>query len=146
MHEYEFEDAERADVPPNIHTVHAEPLNSVHCKEVTGYRDEMNKVIEDKVIIGNTEEETTLKNGQPAFSLYSDRTHLYTCRWIDWLKNRHRHVWRLGYSRRRTGLLLTSSFGQACCEERALQTLPGALSGKTVKDLIWLLFYVTPHL
>ena len=32
----EFEDAERADVPPNIHTVHAEPLNSVHDKEVAG--------------------------------------------------------------------------------------------------------------
>ena len=86
MHEYEFEDAERAGVPPNIQTVHAEPLNSVHCKEVTGYWDEMKKLIEDKVIIGNTGEEIILKNGQPAFSLYSDRTHLQTCPWLDWMK------------------------------------------------------------
>ena len=41
MHD-EFEDVgkteyvQRADVPREIHTVHAEPLNSVHCKEVTG--------------------------------------------------------------------------------------------------------------
>ena len=108
-----FEDAERTDVHPNIHTAHAEPLNSVHCKEVAGYLDEMNKLIEDKVIIGNTGEEIILKNGQPAFSLYSDRTHLYTCRWLDWLKNRHRYVWRLEGN--------------------------GAPSDKTVKDLICLL-------
>ena len=56
-------------------TLHAESQNSVHSKGVAGYMDEMNKLIEDKVIIGNTGEEIILKNGQPAFNLYSDRTH-----------------------------------------------------------------------
>ena len=60
MHEYEFEDV-CADVPRNIHTVHAEPLNSVHIKEVTGDTgmvgnapgmEEANKIIEKKVLRG----------------------------------------------------------------------------------------------
>ena len=150
--EYEFwkevttQYVQRADVLINIHTVvsdtlHAEPLNSAHSKEVAGDMDEIIKVIEEKLLAG---EEIILRNGTPAEHMYSDRTHLYIspserC-WPDWWKNRQQYVRRLGCSRRWTGLLLTSSCGQACCEERAAQTLPGALSGKTVKDLIWLLF------
>ena len=37
-------------------------------------------------------------------------------------------------------MLLTSADSQVCCDERAEQTL----SAKTVKDLIWLRFYVPP--
>ena len=134
MHD-EFED---------VGTVHAEPLNSVHDKEVAGYLDGMIKLIEEKVIMVDTGEEITLKSGTPAVSMYSDRTHLYTipsgkC-WLDWGKNRHRYIRRLGCSRRWTGLLLTSSCGQDCFEERVEQTLYGAPSDKTVKDLTWLLF------
>ena len=72
MHEYEFEDAERADVPPNIHTAHAEPLNSVNIKEVTEYlgrvdyascMEEMNKFIEEKVIIGDKGGKSSSRTG-----------------------------------------------------------------------------------
>ena len=43
----------------NLHTVvydtlHAEPQNSVHDKEVAGYMDQMIKFIEEKVTMGNT--------------------------------------------------------------------------------------------
>ena len=61
--------------------------------------EEMNKFIEEKIprmIL----EETILKIGQLAFSLYGDHTHLYfqplgRC-WLDWMKDRHRYVRRLG--------------------------------------------------
>ena len=66
--------------------------------------------------------------------------------WLDWRKERWRYVRRMGCLRRWTGLLLTSSYGRACYEERAEQTPPGALSDKTVKDLIWLIFDVPPDL
>ena len=35
-------------------TLHAEPLNLVNSKEVAGYMDEMNKLIEEKVIAEDT--------------------------------------------------------------------------------------------
>jgi len=77
--------------PRKIHTVvistqHAEPLKAVRSKEVAGYSgpeetapsmDEMNKLIEEKVI-RKTLEEIILKNGQPALTLYDTNTvHLY---------------------------------------------------------------------
>ena len=76
--------------PRKIHTVvistqHAEPLKAVRSKEVAGYSgpdetapsmEEMNKLIEEKVI-RKTLEEIILKNGQPALTLYGDHTHLY---------------------------------------------------------------------
>ena len=77
--------------PRKIHTVvistqHAEPLKAVRSKEVAGYSgpeetapsmDEMNKLIEEKVI-RKTLEEIILKNGQPAVTLYDTNTvHLY---------------------------------------------------------------------
>jgi len=76
--------------PRKIHTVvistqHAEPLKAVRSKEVAGYSgpeetapsmEEMNKLIEEKVI-RKTLEEIILKNGQPALTLYDDSTHLY---------------------------------------------------------------------
>jgi len=76
--------------PQKIHTVvistqHAEPLKATRCKEVAGYTgpdatapsmDEMNKLIEEKVI-KKTLEEITLKNGKPAISLYGSHTHLH---------------------------------------------------------------------
>jgi len=77
--------------PRKIHTVvistqHAEPLKAVRSKEVAGYSgpeetapsmDEMNKLIEEKVI-RKTLEEIILKNGQPALTLYDTATtHLY---------------------------------------------------------------------
>ena len=104
------------------------------CGEVMG------EFIEKMVIRGDMEE----KHGQLVTTMYSDRLHLYTqssgsC-WLEWRKDHRRYVRRLGCSRRWTGLLLTSSYGQACHEERAEQTPPDALSDKTVKDLIRLLF------
>merc|ERR1712064_46913 len=77
--------------PRKIHTVvistqHAEPLKAVRSKEVAGYSgteetapsmDEMNKLIEEKVI-RKTLEEIILKNRQPAVTLYDTNTvHLY---------------------------------------------------------------------
>mmetsp|Transcript_39628 Transcript_39628/g.86523 ORF Transcript_39628/g.86523 Transcript_39628/m.86523 type:complete len:465 (-) Transcript_39628:226-1620(-) len=76
--------------PRKIHTVvistqHAEPLKATRCKEVAGYKgpdatapsmEEMNKLIEEKVI-RKTLEEILLKNGKPALTLYGDHTHLY---------------------------------------------------------------------
>merc|ERR1712185_671074 len=76
--------------PEKIHTVviltqHAEPLKATRSKEVAGYNgpdatapsmDEMNKLIEEKVIRG-TLSEIILKNGKPALTLYGDHTHLY---------------------------------------------------------------------
>jgi len=77
--------------PRKIHTVvistqHAEPLKAVRSKEVAGYSgpeetapsmEEMNKLIEEKVI-RKTLEEIILKNGQPAVTLYDTNTvHLY---------------------------------------------------------------------
>merc|ERR1712087_525524 len=74
--------------PQKIHTVvistqHAEPLKASRRKEVAGYTgpdetapsmEEMNKLIEEKVI-KKTLEEIVLKNGQTALSLYGDFTH-----------------------------------------------------------------------
>ena len=104
--------------------------------------NEMNKLIKEKVIIRDMGEEIILKTGQPAYSLYGDRTHLYIpwrC-WLDWGENRHPHVRRLGHAPEWTGLLLTSSDGQVCCAAWVEQTL----SAKTVKNLTWLLLYVPP--
>ena len=152
MHEDEFkeevttEPAQRADVLIThtvvLDTLHAEPLNSVHSKEVAGYWDVMNKIIEEKEIAG---EEIIPRNGMPAFSLYK-RPHAYIATsercWLGWVKNRHRYVRRLGNAPIWTGLLLTSSDGQVCHEERAEQTLS---TDKTVKDLTWLPFCVPPN-
>ena len=155
MYEDEFNEEEVtteyvqcAGVLINLHTVvsdtlHDEPLNSAHSKEVARDMDEMNKLIKEKVIIRDTGEGIILKNGQPAYSLYGDRTHLYIPRryWLDWGKNRHRHVRRLGHAPEWTGMLLTASDGQVCCAAWVEQTL----SAKTVKNLTWLLFYVPPY-
>merc|ERR1711884_282735 len=76
--------------PQKIHTVvistqHAEPLKATRCKEVAGYKgpdatapsmEEMNKLIVEEVV-KKTLAEITLKNGQPALSLYGDHTHLH---------------------------------------------------------------------
>merc|ERR1712066_188341 len=76
--------------PKKIHTVviytqHAEPSKATRCKEVAGYTgpdatapsmDEMNKLIEEKVI-RKTLQEIKLKNGQAAITLYGDHTHLH---------------------------------------------------------------------
>merc|ERR1719498_984997 len=76
--------------PQKIHTVvistqHAEPLKAVRTKECAGYTgaemtapsmEEMNKAIVEKVI-KETLKEITLKNGQPALSLFGDHTHLH---------------------------------------------------------------------
>merc|ERR1712182_39088 len=76
--------------PLRIHTVvistqHAEPSKATRCKEVAGYTgpdatapsmEEMNKLIEEKVI-KKTLEEITLKNGKPAVTLYGAHTHLH---------------------------------------------------------------------
>jgi S-adenosylmethionine synthetase len=76
--------------PKKIHTVvistqHAEPSKATRCKEVAGYTgpdatapsmEEMNKLIEEKVI-RKTLEEITLKNGKSALTLYGDHTHLH---------------------------------------------------------------------
>ena len=123
-------------------TLRAEPLNSVHSKEVAGYLEEMNRLIEEKVIM---EEEIILKNGTPAMNMYSDRTHLYIiptgkC-WPHWGENRHRYVRRLGCTPWNPGLLLTSADGQVCHEERVEQTRS---TDTTVKNSTCLLFYVPP--
>merc|ERR1719449_542540 len=76
--------------PQKIHTVvistqHAEPSKATRCKEVAGYTgpdataptmEEMNKLIEEKVI-KKTLEEIKLKNGKPAITLYGSHTHLH---------------------------------------------------------------------
>merc|ERR1712137_1387044 len=76
--------------PKKIHTVvistqHAEPLKATRTKECAGYKgpemtapsmEEMNKQIVEKVI-KRTLESITLKNGQPALSLFGDHTHLH---------------------------------------------------------------------
>merc|ERR1711945_2496 len=77
--------------PRKIHTVvistqHAEPLKAVRSKEVAGYSgpaetapsmEEMNKLIEEKVI-RKTLEEIILKNGSTAMTLYdTTTTHLH---------------------------------------------------------------------
>merc|ERR1712226_1268540 len=76
--------------PQKIHTVvistqHAEPLKATRCKEVAGYKgpdatapsmEEMNKLIVEEVV-KKTLAEITLKNGQPAITLYGDHTHLH---------------------------------------------------------------------
>merc|ERR550525_378907 len=76
--------------PQKIHTVvistqHAEPNKATRCKEVAGYTgpdaiapsmEEMNKLIVEEVV-KKTLQEITLKNGQPAITLFGDFTHLY---------------------------------------------------------------------
>merc|ERR1719450_411992 len=76
--------------PQKIHTVvistqHAEPSKATRSKEVAGYTgpdatapsmEEMNKLIEEKVI-KKTLEEIILKNGKPAITLYGSHTHLH---------------------------------------------------------------------
>ena len=110
------------------------------------YMNEMNKLIGEKALRG---EEIILKHEKPALSLYGDCTHLYSqssgrC-WLDWRENRHRYVWRLGCTPRRTGLLLTSTYGQVCYSECVEQTRSDAPSDKTVKALICLLFDTSSH-
>ena len=109
--------------------------------------EEVNGLIEEKGITGDKGEEIILNNGQPARSFYSDCTYTYIAPsgrcWPNWVEDRRRYVRRLGCAPWRTGLLLTSTYGQACYEERGLQTLSNA---PTVKDLTWLLFYVPPDL
>merc|ERR1711959_589942 len=65
-----------------ISTQHAEPSKATRCKEVAGYtgpddtapsREEMNKLIVEKVV-KKTLEEIKLKNGQPAITLYDEKT------------------------------------------------------------------------
>ena len=121
-------------------------------EEFAGYSDrwgtapcmkELGKFIEKKVIKG---EEFIHKHGQPEWSLFSDRLHMYIepygKRWLHWMKNRHRYIRWLGHAPKWTGLLLTASDGPVCDEARVEQTL----SAMTVKDLIWLLCYVPPVL
>merc|ERR1712025_734458 len=76
--------------PQKIHTVvistqHAEPSKATRCKEVAGYTgpdatapsmEEMNKLIVEEVV-KKTLQEITLKNGQPALTLFGDHTHLH---------------------------------------------------------------------
>merc|ERR1712028_281066 len=76
--------------PLKIHTVvistqHAEPLKAVRSKECSGYTgpemtapsmDAMNKLIVEHVV-KETLKQITLKNGEPALSLYGDFTHLH---------------------------------------------------------------------
>merc|ERR1711959_627104 len=76
--------------PQKIHTVvistqHAEPSKAVRTKECAGYTgaemtapsmEEMNKLIVEHVI-KETLKEITLKNGQPALTLFGDHTHLH---------------------------------------------------------------------
>jgi len=76
--------------PQRIHTVvistqHAEPSKAVRSKECAGYSgpemtapsmEEMNKLIVEEVV-KETLKEITLKNGQPALTLYGDHTHLH---------------------------------------------------------------------
>ena len=51
--------------------------------------------------------------------------------WLDGRANRHRYVRRLGYAPAWADLLLTSLYGQVCCEERVEQTQP---TDERVKD------------
>merc|ERR1712176_1507056 len=76
--------------PKKIHTVvistqHAEPGKATRRKEVAGYTgpdaiapsmEEMNKLIVEEVV-KKTLQEITLKNGQPAITLFGDFTHLH---------------------------------------------------------------------
>merc|ERR1712054_394163 len=76
--------------PRSIHTVvistqHAEPLKARRSKEVEGWTGaddtapsmaRMNELIVSEVIV-KCLEEITLKNGQPAISLFGDHTHLH---------------------------------------------------------------------
>merc|ERR1712187_102785 len=76
--------------PQKIHTVvistqHAEPSKAVRTKECAGYSgpemtapsmEDMNKLIVEEVI-KETLKEITLKNGQPALTLFGDHTHLH---------------------------------------------------------------------
>ena len=76
--------------PLKIHTVvistqHAEPSKATRCKEFAGYTgadetapsmEEMNKLIEEKVIM-RTLSESILKNGKAAPTLFGEHTHLY---------------------------------------------------------------------
>merc|ERR1711883_43126 len=76
--------------PQKIHTVvistqHAEPSKAVRSKECAGYTgpemtapsmEEMNKLIVEEVV-KETLKEITLKNGQPALTLFGDHTHLH---------------------------------------------------------------------
>merc|ERR550537_370311 len=76
--------------PQKIHTVvistqHANPGVATRKNEVAGYTgadatapsmDEMNKLIVEEVV-KKTLEEITLKNGQPALTLFGDHTHLH---------------------------------------------------------------------
>merc|ERR1711985_149560 len=76
--------------PQKIHTVvistqHAEPEKAVRTKECAGYTGpemtapsmkEMNRLIEEEVI-KETLKEITLKNGQPALTLFGSHTHLH---------------------------------------------------------------------
>jgi len=76
--------------PKKIHTVvistqHAEPNKATRCKEVAGYTgpdatapsmEKMNELIVEEVV-KKTLQEITLKNGQPAISLYGEFTHLH---------------------------------------------------------------------
>merc|ERR1712050_379199 len=68
-----------------ISSQHAEPLKATRCKEVAGYTgpdqtapsmEEMNKLIVEEVV-KKTLQEITLKNGQPALTLFGDHTHLH---------------------------------------------------------------------
>merc|ERR1712203_771517 len=76
--------------PKKIHTVvistqHAEPSKAIRSKECAGYSgpemtapsmEEMNKLIVEEVV-KETLKEITLKNGQPALTLFGDHTHLH---------------------------------------------------------------------
>jgi len=76
--------------PQKFHTIvistqHAEPCNAKRTKECAGYTgpemtapsmEEMNKLIVEEVV-KKTLSSITLKNGQPAISLFGDFTHLY---------------------------------------------------------------------
>ena len=112
-------------------TLHAEPLNSIHSKEVAGYLDEIKK----KVIAGDKGEDIILRNGAPTISLHGDRTHTYIpwrC-WLDWRENRHRYVRRLG----------CTPWSTDCRRPSLLCRVEQTLSAdNTVKDFIWHLFYI----
>ena len=70
-----LEYAQRADEFGYTHRMHAEFLIAVHSKEDAGYTGDMDNFIKEKVI---REEETILKNGMLALSLFGDRTHAYS--------------------------------------------------------------------
>merc|ERR1711985_71009 len=85
-----LQEADGSVEPQKIHgvvisTQHAEPLKAVRTKECAGYSgpemtapsmEEMNKLIVEEVI-KETLKEITLKNGQPALTLYGEHTHLH---------------------------------------------------------------------